>query len=131
MKERNLRAIALCHRGQLVSVFLVLGFGLLTAISRQDPDTLPLPAFLSTTVLYDLFGVSLFALLAFSAALIWYMYSGAELVIAWVLSLVPGLDLLAWLFIHFHATRVLRAAGATVGLLGASPSSLPSPVIRT
>jgi len=118
----DLLRIAESQKGVLICILLMFSLWLGAALLSPG-ETEPANPLVALTVLFGLFVLSLVSVvLVFRLAIATRgMRSGIFL---GALALLPGLSLIALLIVNSTATRILKANGIRVGLLGANLSSI-------
>lgn len=119
----KIQTIAKAHRGQTFSILCLV----LTAIvvgASETPGLLPegLTAARCKSIMYAVIVV----VWAASLYLGFQSYRGGDFVVIAILAMIPPINLIMWIVINSHATKVLRRAGMKVGLWGADMRTLPT-----
>ncbi|MES2470096.1 MAG: hypothetical protein V4675_22580 [Verrucomicrobiota bacterium] len=118
----QLKAIATAHRWQNMSVFFLV-LVTFTWTASETPGVLP-DGF-SPALMGSIMSVAVVATWAASIFLGWRVFSGGAFIVTTILSLIPPIALIIWVVVNMRATKILRSAGAKVGLWGASTKTLP------
>lgn len=119
----KIRAIAKAHRWQTLSILLLVLNAIVTGVS-ETPGLMPegLTPALFKSIMYAVIVV----VWAASLYLGFQSYRGGDFVVIAILAMIPPINLIMWIVINSHATKLLRRAGVKMGLLGADMKTLPA-----